>query len=53
MLKELRRQASDRTGAFKRAFECCGTEESQRKRFKVSFAEPFGDDSDDGSDSEY
>ena len=53
VLKEMRRQASTRTDAFKRAFECCGTEESQRKRFKVSFAEASDDDSDDDSDSEY
>ena len=35
VLAEQRRQASERSASLKRAFECCGTERSQRKRFKV------------------
>ena len=43
VLAEQRREASERSASLKRAFECCGTECSQRKRFKVIFE-------DDGSE---
>ncbi len=37
VLAEQRRKAKEKSAALKRAFECCGTECSQRKRFKVIF----------------
>ena len=37
VLAEQRREAAERSASLKRAFECCGTECSQRKRFKVIF----------------
>ena len=37
VLAEQRREAPGRSASLKRAFECCGTECSQRKRFKVIF----------------
>ena len=43
VLAEQRREASERSASLKRASECCGTECSQRKRFKVIFE-------DDGSE---
>ena len=43
VLAEQRREAPERSACLKRAFECCGTECSQRKRFKVIFE-------DDGSE---
>ena len=43
VLAEKRREAAERSASLKRAFQCCGTECSQRKRFKVIFE-------DDGSE---
>ena len=37
VLAEQRREAAERRASLKRASECCGTECSQRKRFKVIF----------------
>ena len=37
VLAEQRREASERSASLKRAFECCGTECSKRKRFNVIF----------------
>ena len=37
VLAHQRREKAQRSAAFKRAFECCGTECSQRKRFKAIF----------------
>ena len=37
-LEEQRRERDKSMAAFKRAFECCGTVCSQRKRFKAGFS---------------
>ena len=37
VLAEQRRVAAERSASLKRAFECCGTECSKRKRFNVIF----------------
>ena len=43
VLAEQRREASERSASLKRAFECCGTECSQRKRFKPGFSVEAGE----------
>ena len=44
VLAEQRRESEESIAAFKRAFECCGTECSQRKRFKHGFSVEAGED---------
>ncbi len=44
VLAEQRRESEERRAAFKRAFEGCGTECSQRKRFKHGFSVEAGED---------
>ena len=43
-LAEQRRESEESIAAFKRAFECCGTVCSQRKRFKAGFSVEAGED---------
>ena len=44
VLAEQRRESGERMAAFKRAFEGCGAECSQRKRFKHGFSVEAGED---------